>query len=142
MIPLCTTWFSTETGWSDADWTWDDCQLVGEICTTWANTAVKWSNVNWLWSECSGSSHIPLTPTIEIGNAPGVDATTLDQPWIIEAWNPYQNLEKKKRLVKLICKVKDIRYEEEKEVKDFHVSIDDVKMVVKAVANIDLKLEK
>jgi hypothetical protein len=100
---------------------------------------------NWKWSECSSSIQPEPPIVVSIGNQPGVDATTLIQPWMIEEpWNPYKNAEKKKRLIKLICKVKGHSYNEEKEAKDIDVTIDDIRMVVKAVANIDLnfKLEE
>ena len=142
MITVCSLWSSENTPWKNSNWTWDECQLVQEICAVWGNTDVLWKNANWKWAECTGS--LPPTPPSAEVFYPGVDATTLIQPWLIEPWNPYRtgslDRDRKKRLVKLVCKVKGERYEEEKEMKDFDVSIADIRMVVKAVTNIDLDL--
>lgn len=109
------------------------------FCKIWKLTDVKWSEANWKWSECGGI--IPPQPVASIGNLPGVDATTLIQPWQIEEpWDAYKEL-KKKRLIKLICKVKNENYDEEKEVKDIKMTIEDVKMVVKVMPKIDLNLK-
>jgi hypothetical protein len=66
----------------------------------------------------------------------------------VEPWNPYitnnENDKKRKRLIKLICKCRGQTYEEEKEIGTMKISVDDVRMVVKKVLNIDLdvKLEE
>jgi hypothetical protein len=98
---------------------------------------------------CFGSgSSTPPTPPIPVSSGSiqpiGVDATTLIQPWLIEPWNPYKDVEKekRKRLIKLICKVKGQTYEEEKVIGTMDISVDDVKMVVKKVLNIDLDVKK
>lgn len=166
--------------WPRADWTWAECELVSEICATWGKegvwwkneniiwskctgsiptdcavwgtTNVWWKNVNWWWSQCSGSIPVPppgpgITASL---HPPGVDAMTLQQPWLIEPWSPYRQNDsaslarqsKKKRLIKLICKVKGQTYEQEKEVGDMEeISVDDIRMVVKAVSNIDLDVK-
>ena len=92
---------------------------------------------------CGPGEPIPPIPVITVTSSlqpPGVDATILIQPWLIEPWNPYPEVvkEKKKRLIKLICKVKGQTFEEEKEVEDYKITVDDVRMVVKAVTNIDI----
>lgn len=108
-----------------------------QICRVWGTTDIKWSNANWLWSECQ------LVEEIIVSG--GVDASTLIQPWMLEdKWNPYKTpkeSEKRNRLIKLICKVKKVEYIEEKEMKDFKITVGDVKLVVKAVSGIDLDLK-
>jgi len=173
MITVCSLWGSENTLWKNVNWTWEECQLIQEICAVWGNTDVLWKNANWIWAgcnpipetgcakwgttavlwqnanwkwpECSGSIS-PIIPVVTIGNQPGVDATTLIQPWLIEPWNPYRtgslDRDRKRRLVKLVCKVKGQRYEEEKEMKNFDVSIDDIRTIVQAVSGINLTLTK
>jgi hypothetical protein len=101
----------------------------------WGTTCVPWKQACWKWSECSTTEEI-LQPF-------GVDATTLIQPWLEEPWNPYRAGEshKKRKLIKLICKIRGEKYEEEKMMKNFTVTADDVKLVVKAISNIDLDLK-
>ena len=114
MTRICYRWVFTNVLWKNADWTWSECQIVQDILT-----GIKYD---------------------------GVDATTLIQPWLIEPWNPYKqhdsgSLEKRKRLIKLICKVKGQTYKEEKETGTMNISVDDIKMIVKAVSNIDLDVK-
>ncbi len=145
----CLYWSFTPIAWSLGDWTWAECELIQEVCAKWGTTGVWWRNADWRWSQCSGSIIPPIPPIVNSGSMryDGVDATTLIQPWLIEPWNPYRAGEikdKRKRLIKLICKVKGQTYEEEKEIGTMDISVDDIKMVVKTMTNIDLdvKLEE
>lgn len=150
MARICYLWSVADVKYGEANWTWDECQIVEELCKTWGDANHLWFRANWIWSKCSGSLPPPPPPpppiTASVINY-GVDATTLVQPWLEEPWNPYREAEekarqaKRKRLIKLICKIKGEKFDEEKEVKDIDISIEDVKLVVKKVANIDLDLK-
>lgn len=145
MIKFCHTWSDVAFQWSQYNLTWSECEMVQEICKVWSTTKFPWANANWKWSECSAS--VPPVPVVVIQNQPGVDAELLIQPWQLEEpWNPYRtsSIDKQKRLIKLIFKVNGREYSEEKEIKDFPVTIGDIRTVVKKVANIDLnfKLEE
>jgi hypothetical protein len=111
MIKLCYTWGKAEVLWKDANWTWAECRLVDEIV-----------------------SGFPIAP-----GAPGEWA----QPqWLQDEkiHDPYEK-EKRKRFIRLICKVKNEKYDEEKLVRDdVKISLDDVKLVVKAVKGIDIQI--
>ena len=48
--------------------------------------------------------------------------------------------EKKKRAVKLICMVKGVKFEEEKEIQDFEVTIDDIDLVLERARRLRPKL--
>tara|TARA_Y100000593_G_scaffold12472_1_gene22932 strand:- start:5552 stop:5896 length:345 start_codon:yes stop_codon:yes gene_type:complete len=48
--------------------------------------------------------------------------------------------EKKKRAVKLICMVKGVKFEEEKEIQDFEVTIDDIDLVLERAKKLRPKL--
>lgn len=138
---ICQVWSTTKFPWKMADWKWSECSSSApppSDCKVWGTTNVLWRNANWKWNECSSS--IPPVPVVIIGNPPGVDAELLIQPWQLEEpWNPYITSSlKHKKLVKLICRVQGKKYEEEKEVKDFPVTVGDIRAVVKKVANIDL----
>lgn len=111
------------------------------MCYKWGNVGITWADANWVWSECLYVVESILQP-------PGVDAMTLVQPWLIEPWNPYvkndEREKKRKRFIKLICKIKGQTYEDEKEMGMMNISVDDIKMVVKTITNVDLdvKMEK
>ena len=140
MISICSLWSSENIQWSKANWTFSECEMVQEICQVWSTTQFPWSMADWKWSECSSS--VPPIPVVTVGNQPGVDATTLIPEWLEEPWNPYtandEHDKKRKRLIKLICKVQGKEYIYEREAKDFPITIRDIRTVVKAVANIDL----
>lgn len=108
------------------------------ICHRWVFTNVLWKDANWTWSECQIIQDLlTLQPD-------GVDATTLIQPWLVEPWNPYRTGEKKKKLVRLICKIKGVEYDESKQSKNFTVTVDDIKLVINKGREIglDMKLEE
>ena len=105
----------------------------------WNLSNTTWADANWKWSD-----PIPPIPVVVIGNQPGVDAETLIQPWQLEEpWNPYRN-DKKKRLIKLICRMNGREYIEEREAREFPVKIGNVRTMVNTTTNIDLnfKLEE
>lgn len=110
-------------------------------CVKWGSAGFLWKNANWLWSACGPTT----VTTSSFVQPPGVDATTLVQPWIEEPWNPYRAGEqKKKRLIKLICMIKGEKYDVEKEWKNFKITVVDIKLVVDTYSNVDLdvKLEE
>ena len=113
--------------------------IIWHFNVTSGTCNVLWNMANWTWGECQ------LVEEILVGNPPGVDANLLRPPWADEPWDAYKASEeekkKRKRLIKLICKVKGISYDEEKTMKEFKVTVEDVKIIVKAVANIDLDLK-
>ena len=142
---ICETWNNAKWFWPVASWQWSECSSslppLPTTCSVWGTTNVFWKNASWKWSECTGS--IPI-PVVSIINQPGVDATMLIQPWMEEQpWNPYQtgSHDKRKRLIKLICKVQGKEYNEEKEIGDYKITVGDVRMTVKSVSNIDLDLK-
>lgn len=93
-----------------------------QICYLWSSANVLWKDANWKWSECFTS--------VEAG-VPGVDATTLVQPWIEEPWNPYRagELEKQKqRIVEVIGTINGTRYVMNKKSKKFPLIIKEVKI--------------
>lgn len=147
---ICARWGSEGVWWKNEQTIWSHCSGSNLTdCMVWGTTNIWWKNADWWWSQCSSS--IGPTPPIPIDSGSirydGLDATTLIQPWITEPWNPYRAGEakdKRKRLIKLICKVKGQTYEEEKEVGTMDISVDDIKMVVKTMTNInlDVKLEE
>ena len=171
MLRICDLLGTANTKWLNGTWPWGECQQVTESCVTWGNANYLWQLANWkqsecsssipqqdyckvwittpeywidaywLWSECTGS-----IPVITIGgNQPGVDAETLIQPWQIETpWNPYisGSVNKQKRMIKLICRVNNTSYSEEKEVGTYKLMVNDVKMIVNSLPKLSLTITK
>jgi hypothetical protein len=77
------------------------------ICRKWGSTDVRWKNVNWLWSECQLAEE--LAEQFKGGIDPREIYKEEETFWI-------KDVEKRKRLIRLICKVKgEPEYDESKE---------------------------
>jgi len=115
------------------------------ICYRWGSADVIWKDSNWIWSMCASGPPVPVIDVLV--NKPGVDATTLIQPWLIEPWNPYRageekaKQDKKKRLISMIFKIMGEEYKESKEIKSLKMGINEVKMTIKPSKDIDLKIK-
>jgi hypothetical protein len=148
----CFKWGEVGYLWKDGNWAWNYCNNAPPPqptnCIQWGTADVLWEDADWYWSVCSGSVPVPPEPTASIFvQPPGVDAMTLVQPWLIEPYNPYRaadrEQEKKKRFIKLICKIKGQTFEMEKEIGEHEkVSVDDVRMVVRNITGVDLDIKK
>jgi hypothetical protein len=102
------------------------------ICPLWGSTSVQWKDANWLWSECQIAEE--LNKIYESG----IDARGIyeDNLWRNEP-------EKRKRLIRLICKVKGEEYDEKLEVKEnVRVKVEDIRLVVKKVLDIEIKIKE
>lgn len=106
-----------------------------KICPIWSKTPILWKSANWLWSECQ------LVGEIIQEFQGGVDASKLYEETYEPSWMK-DDKEKKKRLIRLICKVKNEKYDETKEFDpNIKIKIEDVKLVVKTVSGIDLNIK-
>jgi len=151
MSEVCYRWGSTNVGWKNANWRWNSCRTIvppvpgRRICHRWGSCNILWKDANWLWSECQ-----LVVEIVQFLN-PGVDATTLIPPWqrqpqypIEETIPPWEkNKEKKKKLIKLICKVKGETFDESKFVRDeIKIQAKDIKLLVKSMLNIEIDVKK
>ena len=96
-------------------------------------TKIKWEKANFKWNE---NPHI-WNLVLEIVEAGG--GTVEGALKAVEDLDP----EKKKRFIKLVCKVKGIEtYSGQKTIRDdIEVSAEDIELVVKEVLGIDLTVE-
>jgi len=64
---------------------------------------------------------------------------------VVQAGSNYQEVfkdeKKKKKFIKLICKVEGVEYKETKEIKKRQIRITDVALVAKEVLGVDIKVE-
>lgn len=141
MSQICYQWGNANVLWNNANWPWSACSSSSQAdCVKWVTANVLWKDANWWWIQCGiqppvTASVVPIQPT-------GVDATTLIQPWLIEPWNPYRAGErKKKKKIRLICKINNMVFDEEKESGDRNVTVDDIKMEIGTISNIDLDVK-
>ena len=112
-------------------------------------TPIKWKDADFKWNAAPPSedykpgfkpSRFPYTwndvtlveEVVEALGGGGVIED--DMPWM-------QDEEKKKRLVKLICKVQGKTFKEEKEIQDYKIKVSDIKLLAEKVLGIEVLTE-
>ena len=103
---------------------------------------IPWNKAAFTWNYTQGISPtgVPLpTPT-------GTPYTWSDVYFIVDAvGEPFNPLlwskDKKRKFVKLLCKVKGIEYNESREVEETQIFITDVALVAREVAGIEIQIE-
>ena len=109
------------------------------ICYKWKDCDIKWYAANWKWSECR-----IIDEVLAELQRPGIPGELALPPWLQEEkpYNPYEQ-NKRERFIKLLCKVKDKNFDERKKIRtDIKITIDDVKLVARAVKGIDIQIIK
>ena len=111
-------------------------------------TPIKWEDADFKWNAAPPSedykvgfepSKFPYTwndvalvkEVVESLGGGGVIED--DMPWM-------QDEEKKKRLVKLICKVQGKTIKKEKEIKDYKITVKDIQLLAEEVLGINVKV--
>ena len=92
---------------------------------TWNEANFNWDNNPHTWDE--------VLLVIEAVGGGGVMAE--DMPW-----TQFKD-EKKKRLIKLICKVQGKTIKEEKEIQDYKIKVSDIKLLAEKVLGIEVLTE-
>ena len=95
-------------------------------------TAITWDNANFKWND-NPHTWDEVLLVIEAVGGGGVMAE--DMPW-----TQFKD-EKKKRLIKLICKVHGKTIREEKEIQDYKIKISDIKLLAEKVLGIEVLTE-
>jgi hypothetical protein len=104
-----------------------------------ARIPFQWGNANFAWESnpFSNQSRNPFTwddcalitdllEALAAGKAPE---------------DYFRDKEKKKRFIKLLCKVQGKEYKETKEVKDYKIRISDISLVAKEVLGVNIKID-
>ena len=115
-------------------------------------TPIKWEDADFKWNIAPSSvdykvgfeaSSFPYTwddvalveEAIAIVEGGGGGVMAEDMPW-----TQFDD-EKKKRLIKLICKVQGKTITEEKEIQEYKITVDDVRILAKEVLGIEIMTE-
>ena len=93
------------------------------------STPLQWDNTNFLWNN-NPFTWDEVLLVIEALGAPGEETS----------WTQFDK-EKKKRLIKLICKVQGKTIKEEKTIKNYKIKVSDIKMLAKEVLGIEVMTE-
>ena len=94
-------------------------------------TAITWDNANFTWNNNPHTWDEVLLVIEAIGGGGDMD----EMPW-----TQFKD-KKKKRLIKLICKVQGKTIKEEKEIQDYKIKISDIKLLAKKVLGIEIMTE-
>jgi hypothetical protein len=108
---------------------------------------IKWKDADFKWNTA------PPSETYKSGFKSSVFPYTWDDVALVKTalggggvmaedmpWTQFDG-EKKKRLVKLICKVQGKIITEEKEIQEYEITVSDVKMLAKEVLGIEIMTE-
>tara|TARA_Y100001963_G_C6681192_1_gene399929 strand:- start:576 stop:884 length:309 start_codon:yes stop_codon:yes gene_type:complete len=97
-------------------------------------TKIIWDNADFVWDDNPYTWDEVLLVTEALGGG-GVMAE--DMPWT--QWGDKDD--RKKKLIKLICKVQGKTITEEKEFKEFKIKISDIKLLAEKVLGIEILTE-
>tara|TARA_Y100000389_G_C17371036_1_gene469038 strand:- start:116 stop:412 length:297 start_codon:yes stop_codon:yes gene_type:complete len=92
-------------------------------------TPIKWENANFTWN------NNPFTWDEVVLVKEVISGAIEDQ-----VWNQFDT-DKKKRLVKLICKVQGKTIKEEKEIQNYKIKVSDIKLLAEKVLGIEVLTE-
>jgi hypothetical protein len=97
-------------------------------------TPITWNEANFKWND-NPHTWDEVLLVIEVVEALGGGGVIEDDmPWM-------KNQDKKKRLIKLICKVQGKTIKEEKEIQDYKIKISDIKLLAEKVLGIEVLTE-
>ena len=100
-------------------------------------TPIKWEDANFSWSRYSyiWDDVQLVVEVVEAVDKGGGGVMEEDMPWA--KWED----DKKKRLIKLICKVQGRTYKETKETKNIKITAKDIKLLAEKVLGIEVITE-
>ena len=96
------------------------------------STPITWDNANFTWDN-NPHTWDEVLLVLEALGPPGEGIE--EAPWT------QFDKEKKKRLIKLICKVQGKTIKEEKEINNYKIKVSDIKMLAKEVLGIEVMTE-
>ena len=110
-------------------------------------TPIKWEDADFKWNEA------PPNENYKVGFKPSKFPYTWNDVALVEEalggggnmvddmpWTKWED-NKKKRLIKLICKVQGKTIKEEKEIQDYKIKVSDIKLLAEKVLGIEVLTE-
>ena len=101
----------------------------------WGQKIVDGVDATFKWNTAPNNSTYPRYTWNEVELIRHAGGDLINEPW--QKWDK----EKKKKLIKLICKVKGKTYKESKYVNDYKIKISDVKLATEKILNIEIITE-
>ena len=115
---------ATPIKWKDADFKWNAAPPSEDY-----KVGFKPSRFPYTWNDVA-----LIEEVVEIIQQGGGGVLEDDMPWM-------KDQDKKKRLVKLICKVQGKIIKEEKEIQDYKIKVSDIKLLAEKVLGIEVLTE-
>ena len=97
-------------------------------------TPITWNEANFKWNDNPHTWDEVLLVIEAVEALGGGGVMEEDMPWM-------KDQDKKKRLVKLICKVQGKTIKEEKEIQDYKIKVSDIKLLAEKVLGIEVLTE-
>ena len=101
----------------------------------WGDRKVKGVNALFPWNNAPNTPHRPRYKWDEVFILLSAAGDIIKEPW--EQWDD----KKRKKLIKLICKVKGETYKKSKYVNDYKIKVSDVKLAAKEILGIEVLTE-
>ena len=98
------------------------------------STPITWDNANFTWDNNPHTWDEVLLVIEVVESLGGGGVIEDDMPWM-------KIQDKKKRLVKLICKVQGKTITKEKEIQDYKIKVSDIKLLAEKVLGIEVITE-
>ena len=115
---------ATPIKWEDADFKWNTAPPNKNY-----KPGFKPSRFPYTWNDVALVEEV-----VEVIQQGGGGVIEDDMPWM-------RDEEKKKRLVKLICKIQGKTIKEEKEIQDYKIKVSDVKLLAEKILGIEVITE-
>mgnify|MGYP003147266957 CR=1 FL=1 len=101
----------------------------------WGDRKIKGANALFKWNTAPNLSSYPRYTWNDVELIIAAGGDLINEPW--QQWGD----EKKKKLIKLICKVKGVTYKNSKYVNDYKIKVSDVKLATKKILGIEVITE-
>ena len=109
-------------------------QAFTTVCHNWKDANVLWEEANWTWEECQIVASF-------VGTI--IEPRSWEQEqYPITPWNPYKNLEQKKKLVEILCKINGQEFNEKINIEEIKITVNDARLMAKEVLGIELDVSK
>ena len=101
----------------------------------WGEKLIQGANATFKWNTAPNISAYPRYTWNEVELIIAAAGDLINEPW--QQWGD----EKKKKLIKLICKVKGQTYKDSKYINNYKIKVSDVKLVAEKVLGIEVITE-
>jgi hypothetical protein len=125
------------------DWT-DEEIAVGKKYLKWEELTVNWEDLNLIWEDISILLEVVETLRKRGGSGGSYKEYMEKNPWDVTKRELKKELgeEKIKKFIKLVCRVNNLEFEEERELKtNIDITVDHLEKVINEATKIGIKID-